>query len=130
MDQSVTLPTPHASLPAQTASQFIAQLPELAIELLALSPEFESGRGPLHEKGRLTESLRSWGALEKLARESLLERGRQAAVPQTIQKPFVPARSLAQSIQHRTADTLTHAFRDPKIMEALIQWTRGKSSKD
>ena len=125
----------HLSLPAQTPSQFLAQLPELAEELISLSSEFEASLQARNLHERLTEGLRGWGAMEKLARDSLMERGRQAKVqaPQAtpterIEKPFVPARRLAQSIQNKTSGTLNEAFRDPKVMAALIQWTRNKNS--
>ncbi len=125
MDQSV-------KLPAQTNSQFLAQLPELAEELLSLSNEFEVGMQSQLMKARMTEGLRGWGVLEKLARESLHERGRDAARARAEseraealatarqQKPFVPTRKLTASLQTKAVE----ALQDPSVVAALVQWSR------
>jgi hypothetical protein len=65
-----------------------------------------------------------------------MERGRQAknSLPQAavtnerIEKPFIPSRRLAQSLQNKASGALNEAFRDPKVMAALIQWTQNKNS--
>ncbi len=135
MDQPV-------SLPAQTPSQFLAQLPELAVELLHLSHEFEGSLEARHLQMRLTDSLRGWSALEKLARDSLIERGKQAAAEaaeraraQELEqarsaKPLVPARRLARSFETKTQGAIQEAFQDPRVMSALKQWTQDKNSRD
>ena len=125
------------NLPAQTPSQFIAQLPQLAAELLSLSEEFETSLHLRQLRERMTETLRSWGPMEKLARESLIARGKASApstpptegIAEKIEKPFVPARRLAQSVHNRTRDTLSSAIGDPSVMAALIQWTQNKNSQ-
>lgn len=125
MDQSV-------KLPAQTASQFLAQLPELAEELLSLSQEFETGMQGHLLRTRMTDGLRGWAVLEKLARESLHERGREAARQRAEtersealttarqQKPFVPTRKLNASLQTKAVE----ALQDPSVVAALVQWSR------
>lgn len=130
MDQSVTLP-------AQTDSQFIAQLPELASELLWLSADFEAALSSESRRLRMTESLRGWGALEKLARQSLIDRGRQAAaqlreqerarsiLAAKSQKPFVPSRRLASSMRAKASEALN----DPSIVAALVQWSQNPASR-
>jgi len=129
MDQSV-------NLPAQTDSQFIAQLPELAIEFLSLSTEFESESQQQLKRARLTEGLRGWSVLEKLAIQSLIERARMAAdqfkEKQRIealaaakrQRPFVPTNRIANQMRTKA----TQALNDPSIVEALVQWSQNAHS--
>ena len=132
--------THSGSLPARTDSQFLAQLPELAEKLLNLSEEFEATAPAFCEVTQFSEALRGWSILEKIARESIHERAREALrvqaelARQTAQKqalqarPSVPRRTLQSGIRSKAIQTI-QALDDPGVLNALKQWTQNQNSR-
>jgi len=126
-----------APLMPRTDSQFLAQLPEFAEKLLNLSEEFEATSPAFCEITQFSETLRGWSFLERIARESLHERAREAARAQAEQakvaaqkqahqaRPSIPRRTLQSGIRSRAM----MALEDPGVLSALKQWTQAQNSK-
>ncbi len=124
------------SLPPVTNAQFLAQLPELAEGLLDLSPDFEASLMGWTQTLRTAELMRGWNALERLARDSLMERAKLAAEKRAQQereeaasralneRPSVPRRTVEASIKAKAMKALD----DPGVLNALKQWTQSRST--
>ena len=123
-------------LPARSDSQFLAQLPELAVSLLDLSAEYESALLGLTRTIRIADAMRGWNVLESLARESLYERARLAAEArseQERQQAKIAAQSARPSVPRRTIESAMKqqaikALEDPGVLNALKQWTQARNT--
>ena len=121
----------------RSESQFLAQIPELAVSLLHLSQEFECSLMGLSRTLRLAETMRGWHVLESLARDSLHERARVAAqtrAEQDLQKakeaahaerPMVPRRTIESKIKSQAMK----ALEDPGVLNALRKWTQARNTQ-
>ena len=117
------------NVPPRTESQFLGQLPEVAESLLALSKEFESTADQ--------PAPRSWGTLEILTRESLEEEAKclaqqkeekereQARIQAPFARPNIPRSRIESAMKTKTMQALD----DPKILNALHQWTESFDRK-
>jgi len=125
-----------SSLPPRTEGQFLAQLPEFAEDLLALSEEYEGALLGLNRTLKTAEFMRGWNVLETLARESLAERARLAAEKRAEEarkqaleaaqtaRPSVPRRAIESALKSQAL----RALDDPGVLNALKQWTQSRGT--